>query len=172
MCTTPDEMPDALDRLKSSPDLIITDSQVFGKVKDMTPDDCRLTSFSVLMAAFKGDIDYFIESAATIGSLKAGDKVLIAEACTHAPLSEDIGRVKIPALLKKRYGNVTLDFVAGKDFPEDLSAYRLVIHCGGCMFNRRLVLNRVESCRRQKIAMTNYGITIAYLTGILDKIVY
>ena len=172
LCTTPDEMPDALDRLKSSPDLIITDSQVFGKVKDMTPDDCRLTSFSVLMAAFKGDIDYFIESASTIGSLKAGDKVLIAEACTHAPLSEDIGRVKIPALLKKRYGNVTLDFVAGKDFPEDLSAYRLVIHCGGCMFNRRLVLNRVESCRRQKIAMTNYGITIAYLTGILDKIVY
>ena len=172
LCTTPEEMPQALARLNSRPDLIITDSQVFSRVNEMTPEGCRLTSFSVLMAAFKGDIDYFAESARAIASLRSGDRVLIAEACTHAPQTEDIGRVKIPALLTKKIGQMNIDIVSGRDFPADLTPYSLIIHCGGCMFNRRSILNRVHKARQQNVPMTNYGITIAYLTGILDRIVY
>lgn len=173
LCTTPDEMSGALASLSSAPDLVITDSQVFATVHRNIPDNVRLTSFSVLMAAFKGDIEYFAESAGHIASLRPGDRVLIAEACTHAPQSEDIGRVKLPALLAKRAGGeLSIDIVSGRDFPDDLTPYRLVIHCGGCMFNRRLILNRVIRARQQKVPMTNYGIAIAYITGILDKIVY
>lgn len=173
ICTTPEEMDGALSSMRANPDLVITDSQVFATVHGQLPAACRLTSFSVLMASFKGDIDYFAESARAIGLLRPGDKVLIAEACTHAPQTEDIGRVKIPALLSRRAGGkLDINIVSGKDFPTDLSPYRLVIHCGGCMFNRRLVLNRVSEAKLQGVPMTNYGIAIAYLTGILDKIVY
>ena len=173
ICTTPEEMAGALSSMRANPDLVITDSQVFATVHGQLPAGCRLTSFSVLMASFKGDIDYFAESARAIGLLRPGDKVLIAEACTHAPQTEDIGRVKIPALLSRRAGGeLDINIVSGKDFPTDLSPYRLVIHCGGCMFNRRLVLNRVSDAKLQGVPMTNYGIAIAYLTGILDKIVY
>ncbi len=173
MCTTPEGLTDTLASLRSIPDLIITDSQAFAKVGPQVPDGCRLTSFSVLMAAFKGDIHYFAESAAVIDSLRPGDRVLIAEACTHAPQSEDIGRVKIPAMLNnKAGGTLTVDIVSGRDFPTDLSPYSLVIHCGGCMFNRRLILNRVRKAKSQQVPMTNYGIAIAHLTGLLAKIVY
>lgn len=173
ICTTPEEMAGALSSMKANPDLVITDSQIFATVHGQLPAGCHLTSFSVLMASFKGDIDYFAESARAIGLLRPGDKVLIAEACTHAPQTEDIGRVKIPALLSRRAGGkLDINIVSGKDFPTDLSPYRLVIHCGGCMFNRRLVLNRVSEAKLQGVPMTNYGIAIAYLTGILDKIVY
>lgn len=173
ICTTPEEMAGALSSMRANPDLVITDSQVFATVHGQLPAACRLTSFSVLMASFKGDIDYFAESARAIGLLRPGDKVLIAEACTHAPQTEDIGRVKIPALLSRRAGGeLDIDIVSGKDFPTDLSPYRLVIHCGGCMFNRCLVLNRVSEAKLQGVPMTNYGIAIAYLSGILDKIVY
>lgn len=173
ICTTPEEMAGALSSMRANPDLVITDSQVFATVHGQLPAGCRLTSFSVLMASFKGDIDYFAESARAIGLLRPGDKVLIAEACTHAPQTEDIGRVNIPALLSRRAGGeLDISIVSGKDFPTDLSPYRLVIHCGGCMFNRRLVLNRVSEAKLQGVPMTNYGIAIAYLTGILDKIVY
>lgn len=173
ICTTPEEMAGALSSMRANPDLVITDSQVFATVHGQLPAGCRLTSFSVLMASFKGDIDYFAESSRAIGLLRPGDKVLIAEACTHAPQTEDIGRVKIPALLSRRAGGeLDINIVSGKDFPTDLSPYRLVIHCGGCMFNRRLVLNRVSEAKLQGVPMTNYGIAIAYLTGILDKIVY
>lgn len=173
ICTSPEEMAGALSSMRANPDLVITDSQVFATVYGQLPAGCRLTSFSVLMASFKGDIDYFAESARAISLLRPGDKVLIAEACTHAPQTEDIGRVKIPALLSRRAGGeLDIDIVSGKDFPTDLSPYRLVIHCGGCMFNRRLVLNRVSDAKLQGVPMTNYGIAIAYLTGILDKIVY
>ena len=173
ICTTPEEMAGALSSMRANPDLVITDSQVFATVHGQLPAGCRLTSFSVLMASFKGDIDYFAESARAIGLLRPGDKVLIAEACTHAPQTEDIGRVKIPALLSRRAGGeLDINIVSGKDFPTDLSPYRLVIHCGGCMFNRRLVLNRVSDAKLQGVPMTNYGIAIAYLTGILDQIVY
>lgn len=173
ICTTPEEMAGALSSMRANPDLVITDSQIFATVHGQLPAGCRLTSFSVLMASFKGDIDYFAESARAIGLLRPGDKVLIAEACTHAPQTEDIGRVKIPALLSRRAGGeLDINIVSGKDFPTDLSPYRLVIHCGGCMFNRRLVLNRVSDAKLQGVPMTNYGIAIAYLTGILDQIVY
>lgn len=173
VCTTPDRLPGTLRALSSIPDLVITDSQVFRQVKDSLPEECRLTSFSVLMAAFKGDIDYFAESAAAISNLKDGDRILIAEACTHAPQTEDIGRVKIPALLRKKTGaNLEIDIVSGKDFPDDLTPYALVIHCGGCMFNRRLVLSRVSRARAQHIPMTNYGITLAHLSGLLPSIIW
>ena len=129
ICTTPEEMAGALSSMRANPDLVITDSQIFATVHGQLPAGCRLTSFSVLMASFKGDIDYFAESARAIGLLRPGDKVLIAEACTHAPQTEDIGRVKIPALLSRRAGGeLDINIVSGKDFPTDLSPYRLVIH--------------------------------------------
>lgn len=172
-CSTTDNMEMTLGKLTSAPDLIITDSQVFDKVYALKPEKSRLTSFSVLMAAYKGDIEYFIKGARAISRLTENSRVLIAEACTHAPQSEDIGRIKIPGLLRKHAGEgLKIDFVSGTDFPDDLSEYDLVIHCGACMFNRRYVLSRVSRARNQNIAMTNYGIAIANLTGILDKIVY
>lgn len=171
-CTT-DRLQATLRVLAQPPKLIITDSQVFPVVYQQKPEGSLLTSFSVLFAAYKGDIAYFVAGAKAIGSLTEQSRVLIAEACAHAPLTEDIGRVKIPRLLRKRVGEqLSIDFVAGRDFPSDLSAYDLVIHCGACMFNRKYVLNRVASARRQQVPMTNYGVAIACLTGILDKIVY
>ena len=171
-CTT-DKIDQMLQALIQPPSLIITDSQVFKTVYEKKPTTSRLTSFSVLFAQYKGDIDYFIEGANAIGCLTENSHVLIAEACTHAPLAEDIGRVKIPNMLRKKFGvGLQIDHVSGTDFPEDLSKYDLVIHCGACMFNRKYVLNRVMQARNQQIPMTNYGVTIAYLAGILDKIDY
>lgn len=171
-CTT-DKLKEMLQAIKEAPKLIITDSQVFRTVYEIKPAESRITSFSVLFARQKGDIDYFVEGANQIRNLKSDSHVLIAEACTHAPLTEDIGREKIPAMLRKRLGeNIKIDIVSGTDFPEDLSTYDLIIHCGGCMFNRRHVLSRVEKAKSQNIPMTNYGVTIAYLQGILDKIEY
>lgn len=171
-CTT-EQIEPMLQVLKSPPKLIITDSQVFHAVYEKKPEGSKLTSFSVLFTQYKGDIDYYIEGANAISNLTEDSRVLIAEACTHAPLTEDIGRVKIPAMLRKRIGTgLTIDFVSGTDFPEDLHAYQLIIHCGACMFNRKYVLNRISAARSQSIPMTNYGVAIAYLTGILDKIDY
>lgn len=171
-CTT-DKIDQMLQALVQPPSLIITDSQVFKTVYEKKPATSRLTSFSVLFAQYKGDINYFIEGANAIGCLTENSHVLIAEACTHAPLAEDIGRVKIPNMLRKKFGaGLQIDHVSGTDFPEDLNKYDLVIHCGACMFNRKYVLNRVAQARNQHIPMTNYGVTIAYLTGILDKIDY
>lgn len=171
-CTT-EQIEPMLQILKSPPKLIITDSQVFHAVYEKKPEGSKLTSFSVLFAQYKGDIDYYIEGANAISNLTEDSRILIAEACTHAPLTEDIGRVKIPAMLRKRIGTgLTIDFVSGTDFPEDLHAYQLIIHCGACMFNRKYVLNRISAARSQSIPMTNYGVAIAYLTGILDKIDY
>ena len=168
---TADKYQQALSQLKTAPKLIITDSQVFKYVYEHKPAESRLTSFSVLFAAYKGDLAYYIEGAKHIDSLTENSKVLIAECCTHAPLQEDIGRVKIPALLRKRFGaKLQVDVVSGTDFPENLSTYDLVIQCGGCMFNRQFIMTRIEKARAEAVPMTNYGITIAYLTGILDKI--
>lgn len=168
---TPDKMQVALDQLKNPPKLIITDSQVFKAVYEMKPEQSMLTSFSILFAAYKGDLPYYIEGAKAIDTLTEDSKVLIAECCSHAPLTEDIGRVKIPNLLRKRYGaGLSVDIVSGTDFPQELSAYDLVIQCGGCMFNRKYILSRIERAKNQQIPMTNYGVTIAHLTGILDKI--
>lgn len=171
ICCTTDDIDRTLASLREPPRLIITDSQVFDIVEQKKPDQSQLTSFSVLMAAHKGEIGYFVESAAAIERLNEQSHVLIAEACTHAPLAEDIGREKIPRMLRQRVGQgLTVDIVAGKDFPEDLTDYDLVIHCGGCMFNRRFMLQRVDQCRRQGVQMTNYGIAIAHIKGILNKV--
>lgn len=171
-CTT-ENITSMFQALVEPPKLIITDSQVFKTVYELKPEASRLTSFSVLFAQYKGDIDYYIEGANAISQLTEKSKVLIAEACTHAPLTEDIGRVKIPRMLRKRIGEgLQIDMASGTDFPEDLSSYDLVIHCGACMFNRKYVLNRVAQARNQHIPMTNYGVVIAYINGILDKIDY
>ena len=171
-CTT-DKLPQTLQALVRPPKLIITDSQVFKTVYEQKPAKSLLTSFSVLMAGYKGDIRQFVEGASAIDRLTEHSRVLIAEACAHAPMTEDIGRVKIPRLLRKKIGEgLQIEMVSGSDFPKDLSGYDLIIHCGACMFNRKHVMNRLESASTQQIPMTNYGITLAHLMGILDKIVY
>ena len=171
-CTT-DKLRETLQALSRPPKLIITDSQVFKTVYEQKPEESRLTSFSVLFAGYKGDIRYYVKSASAIVSLTESSRVLIAEACTHAPLSEDIGRVKLPHLLRKRIGEkLSIDIVTGTDFPQDLTPYSLVIHCGACMFNRKYVLSRIERARLQNVPMTNYGVAIAFLNGILNQIEY
>ena len=169
--TTADGLDGALAALSAPPKLIITDSQCFPLVAAKKPEQSLLTSFSILMAADKGDIDAFAQGAKAIGTLTQHSRVLIAEGCTHAPLEEDIGRVKIPRLLRRRVGQgLQVDVVAGNDFPHDLTGYDLVIHCGGCMFNRAYVLSRLAQAQRQGVPMTNYGVAIAYLTGILEQV--
>lgn len=171
MSVTTDEFCAALTALKEPPKLIITDSQVFSYVYEKKPKESMLTSFSVLFAAYKGDLPYYIEGAKMIDTLTENSKVLIAECCTHAPLKEDIGRVKIPAMLRKRFGKeLTVDLVSGTDFPQKLADYDLIIQCGACMFNQSYVLTRIGRAKEQGAPMTNYGVTIAHLTGILDKI--
>ena len=171
ICCTTEDIDSTLASLREPPRLIITDSKVFDIVEKKKPEGSLLTSFSVLMAAHKGDIRFFVRSAMAIDRMTEQSRVLIAEACTHAPLAEDIGREKIPRMLRQRVGQgLTVDIVAGKDFPEDVTSYDLVIHCGGCMFNRKFMLSRVDQCRRQGTPMTNSGITIAHLKGILGKV--
>ena len=169
-CVTPAQLPAALS--DNTPDLIITDSQVFPLVYAQKPAESSLTSFSVLLARYKGDIDAYVKGAAAVHTLKAGDKVLIAEACSHQPLDGDIGRVKIPNLIhKKLHPDIEVQVVSGNNFPEDLSPYALVIHCGGCMFGRRQVMSRVMRAVEQGVPITNYGIFLAEMSGILDKVV-
>ena len=169
-CTT-DKLDEALSALKQPPKWIITDSQVFKTVYDKKPKESRLTSFSVLFAIYKGDLSEFVQGAAAIESLTEHSKVLIAEACTHAPLSEDIGREKLPRMLRNKVGQgLAVDVVGGPAFPEDLSGYDLIIHCGACMFNRRHVMSRIDRAKSQGVPITNYGVAIAELSGILDKI--
>ena len=169
--TTNHGLDGALAALSAPPKLIITDSQCFPLVAAKKPEQSLLTSFSILMAADKGDIDAFAQGAKAIGTLTENSRVLIAEGCTHAPLEEDIGRVKIPNLLRRRVGQgLQVDVVAGSDFPHNLTGYDLVIHCGGCMFNRAYVLSRLAQAQRQGVPMTNYGVAIAYLTGILEQV--
>lgn len=171
MSVTTDKLTDVLTRLTEPPKLIITDSQVFDYVYKNKPEESMLTSFSVLFAAYKGDLPYYMQGAKAIDKLTEDSKVLIAECCTHAPLAEDIGRVKIPNMLRKRVGQgLTIDLVSGTDFPEDPSGYDLIIQCGACMFNRKYVLSRIDSAKSKNVPMTNYGVTIAHVTGILDKI--
>ena len=170
---TTDKLDQALAALTSPPDVIITDSQVFKTVYEKKPDSSKLTSFSVLYANYKGDLDYYIKSAEVLGTLSNHSKVLIAEACTHVPLTEDIGKEKIPRMLRETAGaNITIDHVSGPDFPKDLSQYDLIIQCGACMFNRKHVLSRIEKAKKQDVPMTNYGIVMAYMNHILDKISY
>ena len=171
LCVTPEQLPAALSQLAAPPQLIITDSQVFATVEPLVPEGCRLTSFSILMSAQRGDLERLVAGANAIGRLTPSSRLLIAEACTHAPEGEDIGTVKLPRLLRKRIGEgLTIEHVSGRDFPEDLTPYDLVIHCGACMFNRRMLVARQDLATAQQVPMTNYGLAIAYLTGILDKV--
>ena len=171
MSVTTDQFTGALEVLAAPPKLIITDSQVFSYVYERKPSASMLTSFSVLFAAYKGDIHYYVEGAKAIDTLHADSRVLIAECCTHAPLQEDIGRVKIPRMLKKRFGDtLTVDLVSGTDFPEDLTGYDLVIQCGACMFNRKYVMYRIDRAKKQQIPMTNYGVAIAHLSEFLPYV--
>ena len=173
MCCTAEGMESALAALAAPPQLIITDSQVFDKVYQLKPESSTLTSFSVLFARYKGDISLFAEGAKRLLSLPQTARILIAEACTHTPQHEDIGRVKLPRMLRRKLGEeITIDIVGGADFPDDLTPYDLVIHCGACMFNRCHVMSRVRRAQEQNIPITNYGIAIAALTGILDRIKY
>lgn len=173
VCCAPEELPLMLSSLKEPPALVITDSQVFPQVRAQIPPHTRLTSFSVLMARHKGDIEIFRAGADALLALPGNARILIAEACAHIPANEDIGRVKLPRLLRKHFGeNIEIEIVSGNDFPDDLSPYSIVIHCGACMFTRRHVLSRVRQARVQGVPITNYGIAIAALTGIIGDIVY
>jgi [FeFe] hydrogenase H-cluster maturation GTPase HydF len=164
------ELRDALDRLRRPPALVVTDSQAFLKVAGDTPPEVKLTSFSILFARQKGDLCQLVAGATAIDRLRAGDRVLIAEACTHHPIGDDIGRVKIPRWLGQYVGG-KLEFTVtqGHDFPADLADYRLVIHCGACMWNRREMLTRMLRCRQGGVPISNYGLTIAYALGIFER---
>lgn len=164
------ELRDALDRLNRPPALVVTDSQAFLKVAADTPPEVRMTSFSILFARQKGDLGQFVEGALAIDRLRPGDRVLVAEACSHHPITDDIGRVKIPRWLRQYVGGeLHFETAAGRDFPEHLADFRLVIHCGACMWNRREVLTRLLRCRRAGVPICNYGMTIAYTLGIFDR---
>ncbi|MBQ9892605.1 MAG: 50S ribosome-binding GTPase [Bacteroidales bacterium] len=174
VCCTPESLYGSLKALGAAPDLVITDSQVFTEVDRAIPRETPLTSFSVLLAGAKGDVRVLVEGAAAIDRLKPGDRVLIAEACSHVPASEDIGRVKIPALLMKKMagqaGGLKVDIAAGNDFPEDLRPYSLIIHCGACVATGTLVMSRIKKALRAGVPITNYGIALAKLKGIIDRI--
>ena len=160
-CCQTQEYPAALDK---GPDLVITDSQVLPQVISLTPEDVPVTTFSILMANAKGDLKEFVRGASALSCLTESSKVLIAESCTHVPASEDIGTVKIPRMLRRKFGDrLTIDNVRGADFPDDLSGYDLVIHCGGCVQTRQFMLSRQHSAASQNVPMTNYGIAIACL---------
>lgn len=171
VCCTPDRMAEALAALGGAPELIITDSQAFNDVYALKPEDSTLTSFSILFARYKGDIKLFMEGVKALENITESSRILIAEACTHTPQNEDIGRVKLPRILRKKFGEgLSIDIVGGAEYPEDLTKYDLVIHCGACMFNRRHVLSRIERARKQGVAITNYGVILAALGGIIDRV--
>lgn len=163
------ELKSAIDNLKFAPSLVVTDSQAFKNVSEIVPENIPLTSFSILFARLKGDLNAFSQGAKAIEKLQDGDRVLILESCTHHAIEDDIGRVKIPNLLRKKTGkNLIIDNIAGHDFP-DISKYKLIIHCGACMTNRREVLSRILLASENNVPITNYGICISYCLGILPR---
>lgn len=160
-----------LRNLKNKPDLVVCDSQVVDKMVAETPADIKCTTFSILFARFKGDLGKLVEGASVINRLKDGDKVLISESCTHHAIEDDIGRVKIPNWLKKKTGaDLQISHVSGCDFPGDLREYKLVVQCGGCMNNRREILSRINKCETLNVPITNYGVCISELKGVLSRI--
>lgn len=163
------ELKSAIDNIKIAPSLVVTDSQAFKNVSEIVPENIPLTSFSILFARLKGDLNAFSQGAKAIEKLQDGDRVLILESCTHHAIEDDIGRVKIPNLLRKKTGkNLIIDNIAGHDFP-DISKYKLIIHCGACMTNRREVLSRILLASENNVPITNYGICISYCLGILQR---
>lgn len=172
LTATLDQFPKLLDSLKEPPALVITDSQVFPQVNSILPRDVPLTSFSIVMARNKGDLATFVRGARVICELKESDKVLVAEACTHAPLEEDIGREKIPRWLRDRVGSgLTVDISTGLDFPPNIKEYSLILHCGGCMFTRKQLMSRMIKADAENVPITNYGIAIAAINGILERVI-
>lgn len=168
--TTPDNLKAAISNLKTPPKIVVCDSQAFKEVAEIVPDDIMLTSFSILFARLKGDIATLYEGANKIDELNDGDKILILESCTHHPVEDDIGRVKIPNLIKKFTGkNLIFEHYSGHDFPTSIKEYSLIVHCGACMTTRREVLNRINIAKENKVSITNYGIIIAKCTGILKR---
>ena len=166
-----EELSDVLLLLNKNPDLIVADSSVFLEVYEKKPKDVKLTSFSILFAKLKGDIGEYVSGASAIKNLKEDSKILIAECCTHAPAEEDIGRIKIPNMIRKKFGeNIKVDVSSGSVFPDNISDYDLIIQCGGCMLNSKNIKNRIKIAKEKSIPITNYGIAIAYFKGILDKI--
>lgn len=166
-----EELSDILLILNKKPNLIVADSSVFLEVYEKKPADVKLTSFSVLFAKLKGDIDEYVRGVEALKKLNENSKILIAECCTHAPAEEDIGRIKIPNMIRKKVGeNLKVDVTSGSAFPENISDYDLIIQCGGCMLNSKNIKNRINTAQEKSIPITNYGIVIAYFKGILDKI--
>ncbi len=164
------ELRHALELLKEPPALVVTDSQAFLKVAADTPPEVPMTSFSILFARAKGDLAEFVRGATAIDHLKSGSRVLVSEACTHHPIGDDIGRVKIPRWLRQYVGgSLEIAHVQGHDFPADIGSYDLVIHCGACALNRRAMLSRIARCRAASVPVTNYGMTIAYTLGIFER---
>lgn len=168
ICVQPNELPSILDKI--TPKYIITDSQVFNSIKDIVPENIILTSFSILMANYKGDLDILVNGAKKISKLENGDKVLISEGCTHHRQCNDIGTVKLPNWIKKHTGkNIKFEFTQGGEFPQDLSKFSLIIHCGGCMLNEAEMKSRLKKANEQNIPIVNYGMAIAYMNGILER---
>lgn len=165
------ELIDVLEDLKCAPDLVITDSQMFYKVSKLVPESIPLTSFSILMARYKGDLTTFVRGARAMDSLKPGDKVLIAEACTHHALKGDIAREKLPIWIKEKYGDIEFVNLTGVDFPENLKEFKLIIQCGSCMFTRKQLMSRLIKAEADDMPITNFGTAIAHLNGILDRVV-
>lgn len=164
------ELAAALERFERKPDLVITDSQAFGKVSQIVPKEIPLTSFSILMARYKGDLEQVVEGVSMLDHIENGDKILISEGCTHHRQCNDIGTVKLPGWIREyTKKNVEFHFTSGTEFPEDLSPYKLIVHCGACMLNEREMKYRQSWAKDQKIAMTNYGILIAHVHGILKR---
>ena len=164
------ELKNILPELQKKPKLVITDSQVFGKVASDTPDDILLTSFSILFARYKGDLESVVRGVTALDTLENGDTVLISEGCTHHRQCGDIGTVKLPAWIKEYTGkDVNIETTSGTEFPDDLSAYKMILHCGGCMLNEREMNYRLKCAEDQNVPMTNYGIAIAYMKGILKR---
>lgn len=171
MIVTLEEVEESLKILNNRPDLVVVDSQVFKVVNELIPKDIPLTSFSILMARQKGDLKTLVNGAKTIDKLKSGDKVLISEACSHHSLKGDIAREKIPKLLKNKINGIEIHNVNGNDFPKNLHEYKLVIHCGSCMFNRRQFMSRINYCNNSNVAITNFGLAIAKLNNMLDRVI-
>lgn len=162
----------ALQNFKTPPALVICDSQVVDKMVELTPPEIKCTTFSILMARFKGDLGKMVRGAAMLSRLEDGDKILIAESCTHHAVEDDIGRVKIPNLIRKKTGkNLQIDHVSGCDFPDNLGEYKLVVQCGGCVINRREILSRIYKCEQAGVAITNYGVCISELKGVLQRVI-
>ena len=170
VCCQDGELTDTLKKLGRNPDLVITDSQVFGKVASILPEGIPLTSFSILFARYKGDLDMLVDGASMLDKIEDGDRILISEGCTHHRQCGDIGSVKLPAWIEKYTGKKPeFSFTSGTEFPEDLSGYKLVIHCGGCMLNAREMKTRMATAESEGVAITNYGTAIARMNGILER---